>query len=94
MTNSAFICAVCWGVFAETCSTCPDRGNGRGVTVQQIKDAIMSCGKVADVNATAVHYHSHVKALERHSPEARTMAIQIKNLASYRRQSIGETWRE
>jgi hypothetical protein len=93
MTNGAFICEVCWKVFAVTCSTCPDRGNGRGVTVQQIKDAFLACPKVADVNATAVHYQRHVKVLEDHGDGARTMAIQIKNLASYRRKMIGEGWR-
>lgn len=84
-----FICEVCGKVYPETCPTCPDRGNGRGVTVHQIKQALRDSPKVADVNDTARHFGRHVAILAREGGEARTMAIQIRNLVRYRRWELG-----
>lgn len=89
MTNALFICEVCGKVYPDTCPTCPDRGSGRGVTVHQIKKALIASPTVADVNDTARHFGQHVKTLEDWGQDARTMAIQIKNLASYRRWQLG-----
>lgn len=83
-----FVCEQCWGVYPDTCPTCPDRGNGRGVTVDQIKQAFRDCPSVASVNATAQHFARHVALLEREGGEARTLAIHIKNLAKYMRREI------
>lgn len=97
MTHAIFICEVCGGVFDQTCPTCPDRGGGRGFTVGEIMDHLRACKTVADVNACATNFGSHVRALlaPGHGVEgAKTMAIQIKNLAKYRRWFIGETWRK
>lgn len=93
MSEALFICDICDGIFPDTCPKCPDRGTGRGVTVQHIKDELRACSKIGDVNAIAKHYGRHVALLEREGGEARTMAIQIKNLAAYRRSMIGESWR-
>lgn len=84
-THITFICEVCWSVFAVTCPTCPDRGSGRGVTVAKIREDFQACPTVADVNATARHYAQHVAALDRAGGSARTMAVQIRNLAAYQR---------
>ena len=91
MTNALFICEVCKNVYLDTCPTCPDRGNGPGFGVQQIKDAIRAAPTVADINDTARHFGWHVERLKREGGAARTMAIQIQNLAAYRRQQIQET---
>lgn len=93
MSEAMFICEGCGKVYPDTCPTCPDRGNGRGVTVHQIKQALRDSPTVGDVNHTAKHYGRHVAILEREGGDARTMAIQIKNLASYQRNLIGEGWR-
>ena len=87
-TEATFICQICWKAFAETCPTCPDRGSGRGVTVARIKEDIRACPTVADVNNTAKHYAEHVAVLDRAGGGARTMAIQIRNLAAYRRREV------
>lgn len=85
MSEAMFICEGCGKVYPETCPTCPDRGNGRGVTVHQIKEAIRNSQTVGDVNFTAQHFGQHVAILDRAGGMARSMAIQIKNLAKYRR---------
>lgn len=83
-----FICEVCGGVFEDDCPKCPDRGNGRGVTVERIKNNLRSCSKVADVNATAQHYGGHVRALQAAGGKFRTQAIIIRNLAACMRWKI------
>lgn len=88
MSNSLFICAVCGKVYEETCPTCPDRGNGRGATVQQIKDALGKCTNNAEVSACKQHYAPHIQRLRRHGGDARTMAIQIDNLVDYMRREV------
>lgn len=90
MSEAMFICDGCGKVYAETCPTCPDRGNGRGFTVGQIKQALRDSQTVGDVNHTAKHFGRHVAILEREGGDARAMAIQIKNLASYQRLLLWE----
>jgi len=61
--------------------------------VDEIKSALYRAPDAASVNATAVHYKKDVLALERSDdPEKRVMAIQIKNLAAYRRLCIRKGW--
>jgi hypothetical protein len=88
-----FICEVCGNVFPDDCPTCPDRGAGRGVTVEAILQAFRDCPTVGDVNDTAKHFARHVEILRRAGGQARTEAIIIRNLAAYRRAMIGETWK-
>ena len=54
-------------------------------------DTIRAAPTVADINDTAWHFGWHVERLKREGGAARTMAIQIQNLAAYRRQQIQET---
>jgi|GEM_PF-4396433 len=89
MTLRTFICGGCSKVYPETCPTCPDRGHGRGVTVDQIMQALRDSPTVADVNHTARHYGQQVALLDQAGGDARTMAIQIRNLAKYRRWELG-----
>lgn len=57
--------------------------------VTEIKDALNAAPTIADVNDVVRHFAANVAALEQsETPEHRTMAIQIKNLAQYRRQTI------
>ena len=58
-------------------------------TVEEIKDALRACKTAPDVDRTAQHYGPAVKVLD-NSPDRtdRTMAIQIRNLAAYRRKLI------
>jgi len=57
--------------------------------VDEIKDALRRCERVMDVNACARHYAVDVSRLQRaKDPEKRVMAIQIKNLASYKRKML------
>lgn len=88
MANNLFICETCGGVEPNGCLKCPDRGKGNGVTVQQIKDALRLCDKIADLAECRQHYSRHIATLKRAQPSARTMAIQIENLVGYRRMSI------
>lgn len=88
MSNKIFICEQCWQVWPEDCPRCPDRGSGRGVTVQKIKDDLHACPTIGDVNTTAVHYARHVALLDAQGGSALTMAIQIRNLAAYRRKLL------
>lgn len=63
-------------------------------TVDEIKDALRDAPDIASVNATATHYAREVRVLEQSSEqEHRTMAIQIKNLARYRRTAIAQDQR-
>lgn len=83
-----FICEGCGKVFEDDCPKCPDRGNGRGVTVERIKNNLRSCKTIGDVNTTAQHYRGHVYALDQAGGAFRTQAIQIRNLAAYMRWKI------
>ena len=57
--------------------------------VDEIKGALQRCETIHQVNATAVQYKRDVMALANsQSRHNRTMAIQIKNLADYRRKMI------
>ncbi|KQI67977.1 hypothetical protein AN189_12930 [Loktanella sp. 3ANDIMAR09] len=59
--------------------------------VDDIKSALNRCNSVAEVNATARHFAKDVRDLELSPKETdRTMAIQIRNLAAYRRKMISE----
>ena len=89
MSEAMFICEGCGEVYPEACPTCADQGSGRGVTVHQIKQALRDSPTVGDVNHAAKHYGRHVAILDGAGTEARAMAIQIKNLASYRRWELG-----
>lgn len=89
-----FICEVCGKVFDDDCPTCPDRGDGRGVTVERIKNNLRSCATMGDVNTTAMHYRHHVQALEAAGGKYRTEAIIIRNLAAYMRWKILNPVRE
>lgn len=61
--------------------------------VDEIKSALYRAPDIASVNATAVHYKADVLALEQsHDPTNHVFAIQIKNLAAYRRLCIREGW--
>lgn len=83
-----FVCLICKKVFALTCPTCPDRGGGRGATVEEIKDAIRAAPNVPSINAAAKDFGPHVVILSQFSKASKTMAIQIKNLAAYRRKEL------
>lgn len=87
MSNALFICNVCWKVHENTCPTCPDRGNGRGVTVQRIKDVLNEAPDHASINATIAHYQKSINALNR-SRQGRVMAMQIENLADHLRSGM------
>lgn len=89
-----FICLVCEKVYADTCPTCPDRGDGRGVTVEAILQAFRDSPTVGDVNSTVKHFARHVAILDKAGGKARTEAIIIRNLAGYRRWQIGEPWKK
>lgn len=57
--------------------------------VEEIKDALRACRKVPEVNACVLHYAADVAALEAFPDrDLRTMAIQIKNLAAWKRREI------
>ena len=58
--------------------------------VEEIKEALRACTKVPEVNSCALHYAAEVAAMEA-DPEMRVMAIQIKNLAAWRRRQILES---
>jgi hypothetical protein len=83
-----FICGVCGKVYPDDCPTCPDRGAGRGVTVAEIKDALRKAPTMADVNDAAKHFGAQVAMLDRAGGDAKTMAIQIRNLARFRRWAL------
>lgn len=88
MSNNLFICEVCGGVTPDDCLKCPDRGNGKGVTVQQIKDALNRCSNNPEITNCRQHFGRHIATLKRAGGEARTMAIQIENLVDYKRREI------
>jgi hypothetical protein len=87
MTQSLFVCEGCGKVCPSPC-TCPEGGH----TVAQIKQALIDSPTIGDVNHTAKHFGRHVALLEREGGDARTMAIQIKNLAAYRRWQINRSF--
>lgn len=60
-------------------------------TVDEIKDALTKAPDVASVNAVAVKFQKEVLAMQR-DPKFKTQAIQIKNLAAYRRKGLLEGW--
>jgi len=84
LSNNLFVCEKCGGVTPDTCLKCPDRGHGNGVTVQTIKDHINAGQNHAEVQQARKHYARHIATLERKGGDARTMAIQIRNLVAYR----------
>lgn len=58
-------------------------------TVEEIKTALCRSETFAEVNNTAQHFARHVRELQNSKDrDQRTMAIQIKNLAGYRRHCI------
>lgn len=58
---------------------------------EEIKEHLRNATTVADVNTCAVHYAKQVVDLSKsRKAEDRVLAIQIKNLASYRRWCITE----
>ena len=60
-------------------------------TVTEIKDALTSGTPIAEVDRTALQYKRDVFALaESKIRHNRTMVIQIKNLADYRRKMIAQ----
>lgn len=83
MTELAFACETCRQVHD---GRCPDGGSG--ASVHQIKQALRMCPTVADVNDTARHFGWHVAALDRAGGSARVMAIQIRNMAAFRRREM------
>ncbi|MBV7408743.1 hypothetical protein [Maritimibacter sp. DP1N21-5] len=88
MGENLFICEVCGGVYPDTCPKCPDRGNGRGVTVATIKAALRACTSNAEISNCRGHYGRHVATLRRHGGTAKTMAIQIDNLVGWMRHEL------
>jgi hypothetical protein len=86
VTDQTFVCEGCGKVFPEACPTCQ---GADGATVATIKQALRDCPKIADVNDTARHFGRHVAILDQEGGDARTAAIEIKNLASYRRWLMG-----
>ena len=84
MTDATFICKDCGKVYPE-----PQPDHAGGFTVGQIKQAFRDSPTIGDVNDTAKQFGFHVALLDRSGGEARTMAIQIRNLASYRRKQLG-----
>ena len=85
MSNNLFICEVCGGVYPDTCPTCPDRGNGRGVTVKHIKDALRACSTNPEISKCREHFGRHIATLRKAKGDANVMATQIENLVAYRR---------
>ena len=85
MSNNLFICEVCGGVMPDDCPTCPDRGKGKGVTVDQIKQAIDASSNNPEVTKTREHFARHIATLRKVGGAANTMAIQIENLVRYKR---------
>lgn len=53
-----------------------------------IKEALRRCQSVAEVNATARHFREDVADLDRKGGDDRTQAIQIRNLAAWKRQTL------
>lgn len=84
MPNASVICEGCWQVLSGACQTC----DALGVSVRKIKDDLWGCRTAGDVNTTAIHYRQHVQALDRGDADARLMAIDIKNLATYQRRAF------
>lgn len=60
--------------------------------VKRIKDGILACRKILEVNETAKHFQIEVEWLTKQGGDERTMAIQIKNLAAYQRMCIANGW--
>lgn len=85
MTEATYICEGCGSVQPGPCADCDA---DTGYSVAQIKDAIRACPTIADVNDTARHFGVHVAMLDRAGDSARTMAIQIRNLAKMRRREL------
>lgn len=84
MANNLFICEVCGDVTPDDCLRCPDRGNGKGVTVQRIKDDLSKATNNAELRACRKHYGRHIATLKRSRTDgAKVMAIQIENLVEY-----------
>ena len=84
MSNNLFICESCGGVTPDDCLRCPDRGNGKGVTVERIKDDLQKATNNAELQACRKHYGRHIATLKRSQAEgAKVMAIQIENLVDY-----------
>lgn len=77
----------------DDCPRCPDRGDGRGVTVPHIKYSLNRCRTQADVTDCRKHFGRHIATLKRSNTEgAKVMAIQIENLVEYRRLCIRRGW--
>lgn len=85
MSDGLFICEKCGDVFPETCPKCPDRGDGRGVTVGTIREHLRAAPDRASLEATRKHYGRHIATLKRKGGDAKTMAIIIENLVAYQR---------
>ena len=59
----------------------------------EIKAALRRCQTVPEVNACAIHYRDAVAGLKKSADQdLRTDAIQIINLAAYRRTAITGKW--
>lgn len=61
-------------------------------TVPEIKGALRRSTTIQEVNATVRHFALHVVEMERKGGEWKVQAIQIKNLARYRRLCLGKGW--
>lgn len=60
--------------------------------VERIKAALRRCRSIQAVNLTARHYAGAVADLARQGGDMAVMAIQIRNLAAYRRLCIRNGW--
>jgi len=83
VSDNLFICESCGSILPDDCPRCPDRGNGKGYTVRQIKDAIKRCRTHGDVSDCRKHFARHIVSLKRKRGDAAVMAIQIENLVQY-----------
>jgi len=59
-------------------------------TADEVKDALRACESIQSVNACAVQYAQSVVRMQKGSRVDKIMAIQIKNLAAYRRKMLRE----
>lgn len=68
--------------------TIKDTGERPHPKVTEIKEAIMSCACGIEVDECAKHYAFEVFQMQKAGGYLRTMSIQIKNLAAYRRREV------
>lgn len=91
MGNYSFICAACGNVSDEKCAWC-NVENPRSANVATIKRHLEACNNAAQVTACMENYRPHIQRLHRHGGAAKTMAIQIENLAKHIAKVVKPGW--